>query len=57
MRRILQLLFVTLLSAPMIALGQGVTTASLTGVVKDSKGEVIPGANVVATHVPSGTTY
>jgi hypothetical protein len=36
---------------------QGVTTAAVTGVVKDAQGGVIPGATVVATHEPSGTTY
>ena len=36
---------------------QGVTTASMTGVVKDANGEAVPGTNVIATHVPSGTTY
>ena len=35
----------------------GVTTASMTGVVKDAQGAVIPGVTVTATHEPSGTTY
>src|SRR5262245_2454100 len=36
---------------------QGVTTAAIAGVVKDAQGAVIPGATIVAVHVPSGTTY
>ncbi|MCZ8020494.1 MAG: carboxypeptidase regulatory-like domain-containing protein [Cyclobacteriaceae bacterium] len=55
MRRILLLTAFVLSAAG--AWAQGVTTASMSGVVKDIKGDVIPGANVVATHVPSGTTY
>ena len=42
-------------AAPVI--GQGVTTASMRGTILDSSGETLPGANVVATHVPSGTQY
>ncbi len=35
---------------------QGVTTASINGVVTDGKAPV-PGATVVLTHIPSGTVY
>lgn len=34
-----------------------VTTATLTGTAKDASGAGIPGANVVAVHEPTGTTY
>jgi len=29
----------------------------MNGVIRDQKGELIPGANIVATHTPSGTQY
>jgi hypothetical protein len=37
-------------------LAQGVTTASINGIVTDAKG-AIPGATVTITHVPTGTVY
>jgi len=38
------------------AFAQGVTTASINGIVSDSKGTV-PGATITVTHVPTGTVY
>jgi len=38
-------------------LGQGVTTASISGIVLTQTGEPLPGANIVAVHEPSGTVY
>lgn len=45
------------LFVPLLALGQGVTTSSIKGKIIDENGEPLPGANIVATHEPSGTTY
>lgn len=52
----LTVFFLTVMSTG-FALSQGVTTASIQGSVKDAAGETLPGANIVATHEPSGTRY
>ena len=38
-------------------LAQGVTTASINGIIRDKKGGVLPGANVIAVHQPTGSQY
>jgi hypothetical protein len=39
------------------AAAQGVTTGSITGIVADAQGAIVPGVTVTATHEPSGTLY
>ncbi len=33
------------------------TTSGIKGVIKDSKGDMLPGANIVAIHTPTGSKY
>lgn len=54
MRKLLPILI--LLALPFFGLSQ-VTTSSLTGYVKNSKGEVLSGSSVEVTHTSTGTTY
>ena len=42
---------------PDTALGQGVTTGAINGLVTDDQGNPLTGTNVVAVHEPSGTYY
>jgi hypothetical protein len=50
------LLFVILLACSGL-FAQGVTTAAINGMVTDDKGEPLTGANVVAVHQPTSTSY
>lgn len=56
MKKIL-LLTAILVTFPLMLMGQGVTTSTLTGTVLDETGETLPGANITAVHEPSGTSY
>ncbi len=47
----------SLLAFTQPAAAQGVTTGTMTGIVKDAQGAVVPGVSISVVHVPSGTTY
>ena len=57
MRKNILLTMVLILAAIAGTWAQGVTNATITGFIKDQKGEALPGANVIAVHTPSGTQY
>lgn len=57
MKRYILLLLALLVVVPYLAFGQGVTTSAMKGTVSDQNGETLPGANILAVHIPSGTEY
>ena len=44
-------------TAPSTIFAQGTTSAGVSGVVVDENGETLPGASVIAEHVPTGTKF
>lgn len=54
-KRLLTMMF--FLISGIIMFGQGATTSTMSGRITDGQGETLPGATVVATHMPSGTIY
>ena len=62
MKKMLQLalrlsMSVFLIAASINSYSQGVTTAAIRGVITGDDGVGLPGATVIATHLPSGTVY
>lgn len=55
LKNLLTIMFVALSTG--LVMSQGVTTAGMSGKVTEANGQPLPGANVVATHLPSGTRY
>lgn len=51
------LMMMAFLTVTIMVTGQGVTTSGINGRVLDSSGQPLPGATIMATHVPSGTQY
>ena len=50
------LMLLVFLSTVFVGFGQ-ITTSTISGVVKDQKGQTIPGATIHAMHEPTGTNY
>ena len=57
MRKTTLLSLVTFLFLSVASFAQGVTTSSIAGRVLDNTENPLPGANIVATHIPTGSIY
>ncbi|MEX0904126.1 MAG: carboxypeptidase regulatory-like domain-containing protein [Balneolaceae bacterium] len=51
------ILLVSLTFLPLTVFAQGTTSGSIEGTITDTAGDPLPGANVVAVHVPTGSEY
>lgn len=49
--------FMVLVSIFSVLTAQGITTAELSGNISDSSNSALEGANIIAVHEPTGTTY
>lgn len=57
MKKITFLSFISLFLMTAMSFAQGVTTSSINGRVLDNTETPLPGANVIAVHVPTGSIY
>src|ERR1041384_8634188 len=56
-RRVCAIVAVCVLACVRPAFAQTLTTGTLSGVVADQQGAVLPGVTITATHEPTGTKY
>lgn len=50
-------MMLTFLFISILMFGQGSTTSSMSGKIVDKNGQALPGATILAVHVPSGSQY
>jgi hypothetical protein len=55
MKKLSQIIFIAIIIPGVF--GQGLTTSGVNGYIKSTDGEALIGANIIATHTPSGTQY